>query len=168
MKNWTPIEIEPGVLSIPLSRGLSCTIDAEDLPIVREKTWYAHVRHDHLGFYAVHYPGPKMHRVLLGVTDRNIIIDHADGNGLNNRRNNLRIASQAQNAFNRKITVGTGLRGVKPRSSGRWQANICFHRRNIYLGTFETPEEAHAVYLAAAKKLHGEFVPAYLLEESQQ
>jgi hypothetical protein len=84
-------------------------------------------------------------------------LDHIDGNPLNNRIENLRPATITQNQANRKAQKSiTGLKGVSPNHK-RFKAQIKISGKQMYLGTFDTPEEAHAAYLAAAKKIHGEF-----------
>jgi hypothetical protein len=88
-------------------------------------------------------------------------IDHIDGDSTNNRIDNLRPATQSQNLMNRKSAARntSGFKGVcwDGRYVKKWKAQIQTNGENIYLGTFATPEEAHAAYVIAAKKLHGEF-----------
>lgn len=89
-----------------------------------------------------------------------IDIDHRDGNSLNNRRANLRLATHAQNQHNRKAyaTNTSGYKGVSYyRPTGKWVARIELKGKCKGLGYFFTPEAAHAAYIAAAKELHGEF-----------
>jgi hypothetical protein len=88
------------------------------------------------------------------------MIDHRDGNATNNRRSNLRRATPTQNSANRRRSRHntSGYKGVSlcRRSGRRWRAVISKKRR-IHLGTFATPEAAHAAYVAAARKLFGKF-----------
>jgi hypothetical protein len=87
-------------------------------------------------------------------------IDHADGNGKNNRFGNLREATKAQNAFNAKTRVDseTGLKGAAPtKSKKKFVGYIRNSGRKTYLGTFNTPEEAHAAYVEAALETRGQF-----------
>ena len=87
-------------------------------------------------------------------------IDHRDGDGTNNRWNNLRRASQSQNNANRRRPRSntSGFKGVsRCRRTGKWIAVIGKRGRMIYLGKFSTPQAAHAAYVAAARKLYGEF-----------
>lgn len=87
-------------------------------------------------------------------------LDHRDGNALNNRWENLRYATQAQNMQNsrRRSDNQTGFKGVSfNRARGRFQAHISINRKSRYLGLFDTAEEAHAAYCAAAKEHFGEF-----------
>jgi len=82
-------------------------------------------------------------------------IDHIDGNKTNNRFANLREVSEMVNAQNQKRAhsgTHSGILGVYP-VGNRWKAMICIEKKPIYLGSFATPEEASAAYLAA-KRLH--------------
>jgi HNH endonuclease/AP2 domain len=87
------------------------------------------------------------------------MIDHRDGDPTNNRWSNLRRASASQNGANRGRSRhnSSGYKGVSLRRSGRWEAYITKKRRRMHLGTFDTPEAAHDAYVAAARKLFGEF-----------
>ena len=89
-------------------------------------------------------------------------IDHINGNPSDNRAANLRVVTRSQNVANAKFNTlnTTGFRGVCAvrRASGRaFQADIRKDGRKVYLGTFSTPEEAHAAYVAAAVEIHGEY-----------
>jgi hypothetical protein len=87
-------------------------------------------------------------------------IDHINGNRADNRIINLREATLSQNAANRKCRDdnASGFKGVSlNKSLGKWNAGIKVNGNMIRLGVFETPEQAHAAYCAAADKLHGEF-----------
>jgi hypothetical protein len=85
-------------------------------------------------------------------------IDHINRNPLDNRISNLRLANFSQNAANRKSTRGEFLRGVRrKKTSVGYSATICKNGKSILLGTYDTEQEAHEAYLAAAQKLHGEF-----------
>jgi hypothetical protein len=91
-------------------------------------------------------------------------VDHIDNDPLNNRRNNLRLATQAQNNRNaRRQTGSTGLRGVTYRGPGRYYARIHHCGVEIHLGVFQTAIEAHEAYKEAARKYHGEF--AYINQQ---
>lgn len=86
-------------------------------------------------------------------------LDHIDGNSLNDSPENLREATQLQNVWNERTYSGktSGLpRGVF-RSSGSFAARIRPNRKDIYLGTFKTPEEASIAYQAARRKYYGKF-----------
>lgn len=88
-------------------------------------------------------------------------IDHKDGNGLNNKWSNLRLATVAQNTANSKMysTNTVGFKGVQ-RNKRRFQARIIVDGKFHHLGMFATAEEAHDAYVKAAKKHFGEFARA--------
>lgn len=88
-------------------------------------------------------------------------IDHRDGDPANNRWNNLRKATPAQNCANRRRQQNnaSGFKGVVA-YRGKWRAVITKNGRPTMLGTFESPAAAHAAYVAAARKLFGEFARA--------
>lgn len=85
-------------------------------------------------------------------------IDHLDGDGTNNRLSNLRQASRSENGANVAMYRNNvcGFKGVSAHGRG-WRAEIMKGLKKIYLGTFDTPEKAHAAYCAAAERLFGEF-----------
>jgi len=107
-----------------------------------------------------------MHREILGLTDRKIHGDHKDHDTLNNRRNNLRIATHSQNMANRSshknstskflgVSIETHKRGNK--IFKYWHAVISKDRKITFFGHFKTEELAALAYNEAAIKLHGEF-----------
>lgn len=100
-----------------------------------------------------------MHRAILGLRS-NQKVDHVDGNGLNNTRSNLRVATTSENGMNRgkQKNNKSGFKGVCFFArTNKWVAYIRVNRKSRNLGYFFTPEEAHAAYCAAASELHGEF-----------
>lgn len=144
-----------------------CVIDSRDFELVRRYRWYP----DKAGrtFYAVtnvpNLDGTrsrlKMHRLIF---PSNRDIDHKDRNGLNNRRSNLRQATDAQNNWNQQTRRGTSqFKGVYLRKDyarrgiTKYYATISVHGRRISLGVFDSEETAAHVYDEAAKKYHGEF-----------
>ena len=90
--------------------------------------------------------------------DRNC--DHANGNGLDNRRSNLRLATHSHNSSNRKSADGASSTflgvGWYPRLS-KWQALITTNKRHIYIGVFTDEEDAARAYDRAAREYHGEY-----------
>lgn len=86
-------------------------------------------------------------------------IDHEDGVYDNDSWSNLRDATRSENIVNSKrLTGSSGLRGVRcDPGTTKWRARISFGYQRSYLGVFDTAEEAHKAYLAAAEIRHGEF-----------
>lgn len=162
-----PLLIDGDIAYVQLSRGHAAVIDASDVPLVDVGNWSACESGNTV--YAqrkirVGVNQPRMimmHRVILGLNDRALHVDHIDGNGLNNRRSNLRPCSIAQNQHNRGMarTNTSGFKGVCWDVQGeKWGASIRAFGRQMNLGRFDTAEEAYAAYCAAAARYHGEFM----------
>lgn len=155
----------PAVVRIKLTRGMFAIIDADDLPLVSTyRSWSAIPGSKCHTYYACGRNTMAMHRLILGLgwrRDDPRIVDHANGNGLDNRRCNLRIADPSLNSVNRKRTPGKYLRGVQPysRRAGKWRAGMTFKGRFRVIGYFETEQEAHDAYVRASRDQHGEWFP---------
>jgi hypothetical protein len=146
---------------IPLNRGLTAIVDDADYEILSRHRWCVPPAGKRP--YALRTVGDTgrrlaMHRVILNAPD-GLQVDHINGDGLDNRRSNLRLATNAQNLQNqkRRSTNTSGYKGVSLYRDGRWSARIRANGRRVFLGYFATPELAHAAYCAAAEKYHGEF-----------
>ncbi|MGN6118039.1 MAG: HNH endonuclease [Nitrobacter sp.] len=112
------------------------------------------------GYFGFQFRGQnlRVHRVAFFLmTGREPdIVDHRDGNTTNNAWANLREADPSQSSANRK-GFGPHKKGVRPSKGSRWRACIKFRGQRVGLGCFDTEDEAHAAYRAAAHRLHGEF-----------
>lgn len=95
---------------------------------------------------------------MTGAWPKNMV-DHRDLDPSNDRWENLRDATRSQNGANTKGLATVGLKGVTKRGSA-YRAQICRDGEVIHLGTFGDPVTAHAVYMTAARDLHGEFARA--------
>jgi len=87
-------------------------------------------------------------------------IDHINGNRIDNKRKNLRIVTNTQNSWNRKICKNKkiSLKGVSFRKDiKKYKARIVYYKQAHYLGSFNTPEEAHLMYCMAATYYFGEY-----------
>jgi hypothetical protein len=151
--------------TIQLTQGKVAVVDDQDAHLAAFR-WCAY-RHPRAWYAqrAIRRPDGTwstvlLHRVVLGVTDPKIMVDHRNGDGLDCRRVNLRIATTAENAHNqRRATRNTsGFKGVSWHKRRRhWQARIMRAGHRHQLGCFSTPEEAARAYDIAARELHGEF-----------
>jgi hypothetical protein len=102
--------------------------------------------------------GKYLHRIVMGrVLGRELSraekVDHINGDGLDNRRSNLRVVTHSQNLANRSATRSTTNRfkGITQcKRTGKWQAKIMVNYKTIYLGTFKSDEDAAKEYDLAA------------------
>lgn len=160
-----PIRIEGDVAYVPLTKGYEAIIDAADVDCVSKYSWCCSI---HTGKpYARRSmrrdngskSGVFIHQELIGSTS-GLDIDHINGNGLDNRRSNLRLATRSQNMMNRKKQANntSGHRGVSwQKQKRKWRAIIWASGCKTYLGDFKDIEEAHAAYVSASLRLHGPF-----------
>lgn len=144
---------------IPLTKGMWAIVDKGDADSISRHNWTASAG-DKSGrlWYAVKFRHVKMHRWILGVSDPSIEVDHKNGNGLDNRRSNLRLATHLQNTRNKAVLShsSTGIKGVTPHPSG-WRARIKINGKDKHLGIFTTKEDARAAYKNAADAIYGDF-----------
>ena len=140
-----------------------CLIDDLDFDKVKNRVWHGQCRKKGETVYALDGHRNLMHQVLLGKKD-GLTIDHINGNGLDNRRKNLRFCTQKQNSRNnkrRKNLFSSKYKGVykKTYKSGKmsWVASITVDNKHIYLGTFENEEHAGYAYNLGAKKYFKEY-----------
>lgn len=139
--------------------------DLEDYDKIKDYSWHVQ-KHNRTGLYknvtgTIKGKDTKMHRVILGVDDPSIIIDHINRNPLDNRKSNLRFCTMQQNSFNSRAREGRKYKGIcQYRDGKRWVAKIRFNGKDYHLGIFDTPELAALAYNDKAKEFYGEF--AYL------
>jgi hypothetical protein len=148
---------------IPLTQGYVAIVDADDYEhVMAAGNWYASV--DERRTYARRNmrrddgrrTTMRLHTFLTGLH----LVDHINGDGLDNRRSNLRSATNAENSKNQRIPVNntSGFKGVAwHKRDMRWQAYIRLDDGRRHLGTFTTAEDAAYAYDAAARELFGEF-----------
>lgn len=151
--------------AIPLTRGLRAIVDDEDFEFLSQFKWSA--SKSDVRFYAMRAEGPRrsqrffyMHRVVAGAA-RGQIVDHIDGDPLNNTRANLRFVTTRQNAMNarRHCDATSQFKGVTPnlKLGKPWSAGISIAGKRTHLGVFPTEIEAAQAYDAAAIKEFGEY-----------
>jgi len=150
-------------IEIPLSQGMNALIDADDFDKVNKYNWCLDKRKDGR-MYAVNKikgkPKVYMHRLILSPSDSQQV-DHREGAGLDNRKANLRICTNAQNSRNNNgqpTRRKSPYKGVfKCSQTKKWRVRILVDGINIHVGYFDKPEDAARAYDRAAIEHHKSF-----------
>jgi hypothetical protein len=150
--------------TISLTQGKFTIVDDEDFDELNKFKWMAHKERGN--WYACRiervnkkYNIVRMHRTLMG-DPVGVLIDHKDGNGLNNSKSNLRIATNQQNLMNQKAQENrkSKYKGVSLfKHCKTFRAYITYDRKQMHLGCYKTETEAALAYDNAAKRMFGEF-----------
>lgn len=150
---------------IKLTQGKYVLVDDEDYEYLNQWSWYYGAGRKGNG-YAVRTIGMGkdkrmlyMHRVIMG-NPKNQQVDHRDINHMNNQKYNLRISTNAQNNQNKNKPKNntSGLKGAYWHTQvKRWMSRIQVNGQDVYIGLFDTKEEAAYIYDQFALQLHGEF-----------
>ena len=142
---------------IPLSQGKFAIIDEEDFEEVSRHKW--HIAGADRNYALSTSKRLRMHRLIVKASPGEIV-DHANCDGLDNRRENLRITTHALNIANQRPIRGgvSRYKGVsKLRSDESWYAYITKDKKRTHLGSYNSEEEAAMAYDRAAVVLFGEF-----------
>lgn len=153
---------------IPLTKGYKAIVDDSDYENINQYKWKVKRSKNTLYACRTIIVDSKictefMHRKILSLqfTDiDNIFVDHKDRNGLNNTRDNLRIATKSQNNMNKGLQENnsSGYKGVSYHlRTNKWQAYIKVNNKNICLGYYENIEDAISIRLTAEFEYFGEF-----------
>jgi hypothetical protein len=154
------------VWRVPLTHGKFALVDDQDIALVRKHNWRWFSERNIAGTSLLNKDGKYgsigMHRLILNAPQE-YEVDHKNGNGLDNRRVNIRLCNRSENMRNRtawklKPNSGSSAKGVHKLSDGRYRAQIT-------LGTFESEQEAAQAYNKAAQFLFGEFARLNLADE---
>lgn len=153
--------------TIQLTKGLQTFVDDADFEWLSQWKWCSMTSRDKFyGARNIHQREGSphlvlLHRQILGLEKGDGLTgDHINGNTLDNRRENLRIATYMENGRNRgkQANNTSGFKGVSWHKRNRkWWAQIQVDGKHFSLGFFTTPEKAHAIYCEAATKQHREF-----------
>jgi len=143
---------------IPLSQGLFAKVDDEDYEWLNQWKWCA--LEDDNTFYAMRRAGKTilMHSIIMQ-TPVGMEVDHKNYNGLDNRRENLRLCTRSQNQHNKSSTntYGRGVQYYSGYGKKKYRAKICKDYKCTYSKCFHTALEAAAAYNKMAIELFGEF-----------
>lgn len=146
-----------------LTLGYVTYVSPEDAPILAAKHWQVYLQPPirPRNVYAVGFDGRRkkvrLHRAILQV---GLGVDHANSNGLDNRRRNLRPSTSRQNVANSRIAnvaKTSRFKGVRLVRGSRWCAEIRQDSRKRHLGNFTEETDAARAYDAAAIAIFGEF-----------
>lgn len=145
------------MVEIPLTQGFVALVDDEDFEKVCSKRWHVSKLHGDI-CYAQHnyrvgkrFGSTKMHHLVIGKPPKGYVVDHINGNGLDNRRENLRIATRRANALN--IHTGKQNEGIYwEKHVNKWLVRIQINKKRKYLGIFSDKDEALQTYLAALQE----------------
>jgi hypothetical protein len=156
-----PIRIEGDAAYVTLACGAEAIIDSEDAKLVGKHNWQL------AKGYAVtslltgkgKHRQLSLHRLVMGNPEGKLV-DHREGNKLDNRKELLRLATYSENGYNRGANSNntSGHKGVSwYKRDQKWQASITHEGKFIRLGLFTDIEEAAKAYREAAQKYHGKF-----------
>jgi len=165
-RNFRPKAATPKgqVKQIPLGNGVYAYVDAADYEWLSQWTWRLHAG------YAGRWEKRKMvlmHREIMQ-PPKGKMVDHVNGNKLDNTRANLRVCTRPENARNtrKQHSASSRFRGVTYyKAMGKWRARIGFEGRYIHLGFFTDEAEAARAYDRKAVELFGEFARLNFPEE---
>lgn len=157
-------------VTITLTKGYCAVVDDEDAHLAR-KHWHAVVTMSGKVYAASSFGGPnnarvrrKLHQAIMNAPI-GLVVDHIDGDTMNNRRSNLRVVTQAVNLRNRKYDWGMGYR--YDHENGRWFVRICWERKPLFLGRTNTEDEAKEAVATARAALERGDDPSVVMEAAR-
>lgn len=153
--------INGDVVAIDLGNGISTNISIESLSAIlaMDVEWYAHFDYNRYYVYGKNKGyGFKMHRILTDAPT-GMVVDHINGDSLDNTLLNLKVCTQAENIRNRTTlnkNNTSDIRGVSfHKASGKWRAFVRKDRKQIHVGLFEDKNEAEFAAIQARISLYG-------------
>ena len=148
---------------IGLTMGYVAIVDDSDYEYINSFKWTARSKSNTVyawrrGIVDGEYKNIHMHRVILDADKYGLRVDHIDGNGLNNTRQNLRLCTQSENSRNKRTKPHSSLyKGVCKLSNGKFRSAIRVDGKAIHLGYNTDEIKAAKLYDLAAMKYFGEF-----------
>ena len=126
-------------------------IDLDDVELCKQFKWY--LSHNYVTTQSI-----SLHRMIMDCPN-DMVVDHINHNTLDNRKENLRICTNQENLWNSSMYNDNEYRGTYKTSNNKYIARIRYNQETIYLGTFDTQEEAFEVYKHKSIELYKEFSP---------
>lgn len=157
------------IIKTPTLSPALCLYDDIDDPVVSRFRWHLVCNKPWIKLYAVAYIGGRMtfmHRLILANACEGFQVDHINGNGLDNRRENLRVCTRFQNMQNssgcrdRKSAykgVAKISRWATNKNGKIWEARICWDGKQRVIGTYKTELDAAQAYDNKAREVHAQF-----------
>lgn len=139
------------------SKGIKFKFDLDDWDKVTKHSWSTLES----GYLVCTYRQKqiRLHRLIINAPNNELVVDHINGDVLDNRKSNLRITTQKNNSRNLSLAKNnmTGVTGVGKTPNGKYRARIMVNRKEIRLGTFEGLREATIARKKAEKKYFGKY-----------
>ena len=143
-------------------------VDEDDLPRILDVNNYWNVlTHKHGGkavYTTVNTEIFYLHRLITNAPPH-LMVDHRNVNGLDNRKDNLRLCNNQQNCMNQKPRNGRKYKGISKLPSGRYRARVTIEGSHFHLGVFKTEELAALAYNEWAIKIYGEYARLNVVSE---
>jgi hypothetical protein len=151
---------------IQLTKGKTAMVDDEDYESLSKYKWHFTAQGYAARRETISYYNSKivtMHRSVLDYQGT-LLVDHINGNKLDNRKGNLRLATMAQNVMNSHKRSGI-YKGVSRSSKNRHRARLTFQGKELNLGLFDNPHDAARMYNFWARDLFGEYATLNKISE---
>lgn len=156
---------------IKLTKGYTALVDDEDFDELSKYKWQAQIRPRAIYVQRGYWDSKQKKQIIVFIhrqimrCPKGLVVDHINHNGLDNRKENLRICTLSQNRQNTRKTKPNkyGYKGIcfiKKNKTKPYQAQLHYGNKIISLGAYSTPEEAACAYDKKARELFGEY--AYL------
>lgn len=154
-------KIDGDITYLYTRKGEQIIIDTEDYEKVKPYCWWV----NNTGYVGTtlhhHSRNIQLHRLIMDVLDNtDVIVDHKNGNPLDNRKCNLRLCTRAENSYNKKMQPynTSGVTGVYWNTEkSKWIAQICYKNKHINLGYYENKEDAIKARKQGEDTYFGEF-----------
>lgn len=154
-KKYNDFYIKDGIVHVVLNNSCNELLcDADDWARLKDYCWS-----EFNGYARARNPLDGQNVLFHKLVIKSTLVDHINGNGLDNRKCNLRAASKSQNAMNQKMRIDntSGYKGIRPLPSGNYTARITVNGKKVYLGTFKDIRNAIAAREQAEIEYFGEF-----------